>query len=61
MLLKEALEHHGIKKSTSAWWSMLALISILSDMAREELQSEYIKTLFPEMSLGFVHSFIISS
>ena len=61
VLLKEILERYSVRKATSGWWGMLALISVLYDMAGEELQSAYIETLLPNILLRFVHSFIFSN
>ena len=58
--MKETLEQYSFRKETTAWWGMLALISILYDMAGEELEFEYIKALLPRISLRFVNSFIHS-
>jgi len=52
ILLKEALEQDSVRKATTAWWGMLALISILNDIAGEELEVEYIKAPLPRIWLG---------
>ena len=60
ILLKETLEQDSVRKATTAWWGMLALISILNDMTGEELEFEYVMALLPRISLRFVNSFIHS-
>jgi len=52
ILLKETLEQDSVRKATTAWWGMLALISILNDMTGEELEFEYVMALLPRILLG---------
>ena len=56
IFVKHTIAQDEIRSATSAWWSILALISILNELSNEEQKFGDIERLLARVSLRFAHS-----